>query len=502
MKRTTFPLRRDVRKKEKFIERHTTGGNLDKIFNPEGMAVIGASSKPGKAGHQIVKLALEMGYCGNLYPINPSSESILGLRCYKNVIEIPGTVELVVIILPASACVEAAEDIVVRKKTRGDVAGVVVISGGFKEIGPEGRKRENELREILCSQGIRLIGPNCLGIINTRSGVNTTFDIGAYPKGGLSIVGQSGAFSVSYLKWAYPLNLIGLNKYASIGNMADLNVTEILRYLGKDETTRVITLYLEGVANARELIEAATEVTKKKPIVAIKVGKTELGSEAAQTHTGSIAGSSKIYEGAFRQAGVIRARSVVELYDTSRAFAKMPLPRGNQIAILTAVGGPGAICLDELSISGSIQMAPLFEQTKRKLIDILPSAAAVDRPKGYIDMSGTVNEELQHEAIKMVLGDKNVDGLIFLTTPPAFLDQRRLAEGLVSAYKSFPKEERKTLLCVFGFGSSVPECRKIMEANGLPTMEYADVAGRVMINMVRYSQYQARVNGGKTSISG
>jgi acetyltransferase len=479
------------------MEGHTTGDSLDKIFNPVGMAVIGASSKPNKAGHQIVKLALEMGYNGNLYPINPSTETILGLKCYKKVSEVPGTVELVVIILPASACVEVAEDVVERNKTRGDVAGVVVISGGFKEIGSEGRKRENKLREILTSQGIRLIGPNCLGIMNTSSGVNTTFDIGAYPKGGLSIVGQSGAFSVSYLKWAHPLGLIGLNKYASIGNMADLNVAEIIKYLGTDDTTRVITLYLEGVANAKELIEAATEVTKRKPIVAIKVGKTPVGSEAAQTHTGSIAGSNEIYEGAFRQAGVIRAGSVVELYDTSRALSKMPLPQGNRIAVLTAVGGPGTICLDELSSSDRIQMAPLTEKTKQKLIDILPPAAAVDRPKGYIDMSGTVNEELQHEATKVLLGDRNVDGLIFLTTPPAFLDQRKLAQSLVSAYKSFPKEKRKTFLCVFGFGYSVPECRKIMEGNGLPTMEYADVASRVMINMVQYSQYQARVNGEK-----
>jgi acyl-CoA synthetase (NDP forming) len=467
---------------------------LDLLFNARGVAIIGASSVPGKPGNQIILFALEMDYQGAIYPVNPSATTISGLKCYKNIGEVPGLVDLVVVVLPAAACVDAAKEIVARKKEKGDVAGVVVVSAGFSEHGADGRQREQDLREILVANGIRLVGPNCQGIMDTYSGVNTTFDVGRYPRGGLSFIAQSGAFSVSYLEWAHPLGLVGLNKYVSMGNMADVNAIELLRYLGKDERTRVIALYLEGIGNARELIEAATEVSKRKPIVAFKAGKTELGSQAAQTHTGSIAGSDAIYDGAFRQAGVIRAATVAEFYDTCRAFGKLPRPRGNRIYILTVVGGPGTICLDELSRAKQIRMAQIAEKTKENLRATLAPTATVDRPRGYTDMTGAVNEELHQEVLKIVLSDPNVDGLIYLTTPPAFLDERKLAENLVAAYQSFPEEQRKPVLAVLGYGYAVAEGRKILEANGLPTLEYPDVAAKVMANLVTYSQYQARVS--------
>jgi acyl-CoA synthetase (NDP forming) len=465
---------------------------LDMLFNARGVAIIGASSVPGKPGNQIIKFALEMDYPGALYPVNPSAATISGLKCYKNIGEVPAPVDLVVVVLPATACVEAAKEIVARKRAKGDVAGVVVVSAGFSEHGAEGGQREKELREVLVSNGIRLVGPNCQGIIDTYSGVNTTFDVGRYPQGGLSFIAQSGAFSVSYLEWAHPLGLVGLNKYVSMGNMADVNAIELLRYLGKDQRTRVIALYLEGIVNARELIEAAAEVSKKVPIITFKAGITELGSQAAQTHTGSIAGSDAIYDGAFRQAGVIRASTVPEFYDTCRAFGKLPIPGGNKIYILTVVGGPGTICLDELSRSKHIRMAEIAEETKNNLRAALAPTATVDRPPGYTDMTGAVNEELHQEVLKMVLADPDVDGLIYLTTPPAFLDERKLAENLVAAYQSFPVEQRKPFLAVLGYGYAVAEGRKIMEANGLPTLEYPDVAAKVMINLVTYSQYKAR----------
>ncbi len=470
---------------------------LDLLFNARGVAIIGASSVPGKPGNQIIKFALEMDYQGAIYPINPASATISGLKCYKTISEVPGLVDLVVVVLPAAACVEAAKEIVARKREKGDVAGVVVVSAGFSEHGAEGRQREKELKEILVSNGIRLVGPNCQGIIDTYSGVNTTFDVGRYPQGGLSFIAQSGAFSVSYLEWAHPLGLVGLNKYVSMGNMTDVNATELLRYLGRDERTRVIALYLEGISNARELIEAAAEVSKGKPIVTFKAGKTELGSQAAQTHTGSIAGSDAIYAGAFRQAGVIRAATVAEFYDTCRAMAKLPIPKGNRIYIMTVVGGPGTICLDELSRAKQVQMARIADETKESLRAALSPAATVDRPQGYSDMTGAVNEALHQEVLKIVLADPNVDGLIYLTTPPAFLDERRLAENIVAAYRSFPEEQRKPLLSVLGYGYAVPEMRKIMEANGLPTLEFPDVAAKVMINMVTYSQFKARAGKSK-----
>ncbi|MDY6973970.1 MAG: CoA-binding protein [Thermodesulfobacteriota bacterium] len=473
---------------------YTSIESLDRMFNAEGVAIIGASSKHGKIGNQIIVFALEMDYKGNIYPVNPGADTILGLKCYRKLMDISGKVDLVVVVLPAVACVEAAKRIVERKNEKGDVAGVVVVSGGFSEHSPEGTNAEKEVYDILVSNGIRLVGPNCQGIIDTYSGVNTTFDVGAYPRGGLSFIAQSGAFSVSYLEWAHPLGLVGLNKYVSMGNMTDVNAIELLNYLGKDERTKVISVYLEGITNARDFFEAASEVSKTKPIVTLKAGKTDLGARAAQTHTASIAGNDEIYDCTFRQAGVIRTSSVAEFYDTSRAFDKLPLPRGNRICVLTVVGGPGTICLDELASLQDIQLAPLAEETEKKLREMLSPTATVGKPKGYIDMTGSVNEELHQEVIKIVLSDRNVDGVVYLTTPPAFLDDKKLAENMAAAYHSFSEEERKPFLSVFGYGYTVAEGRKIMEANGLPTLEYADIAGKVMINMVRYSQYRNRTN--------
>ncbi len=467
--------------------------DLDRIFNAKGFAVIGASSSRGKPGNQIIEFALQMDYKGSIYPINPNADTIYGLKCYKNIQDVPGQVDLVVMVLPAPACVEAAKDVAARKRDKGDVAGVVVVSAGFGEHSPEGKQREIELLETLSSQGIRLVGPNCQGILDTYSGVNTSFDVPAYPNGGLTIVAQSGAFSASYLEWAHPLSLVGLSKFVSLGNTSDVNVIELVKYLENDERTKVISIYLEGAPNAREFIETATRVAKTKPIVVIKTGKTELGSQAAQTHTSSIAGSDLIYDGAFRQAGVIRTASVSEFYDTARAFGKLPLPKGNRIYILTVVGGPGTICLDELSSAKEIQMANLSEDTKKNLKEALAPTASVERPPGYTDMTGAVSESLHQEVLKMVLGDENVDGVIYLTTPPAFLDERKLAENIIAAYQSFPEGERKPLISVLGYGYTVSECRRIMEENGLPTMEYADIAAKVMVNMVRYIKNRERL---------
>ena len=467
---------------------------LDRLFNAEGVAVIGASTTPGKPGNHIIHFALEMDYDGQIYPVNPNADEVLGLKAYPDIGSIPGKVELVVVVLPAALCVEAAKEIVLRKKNKGDVQGVVIVSGGFGEHGEEGNRLEKELLEILLSNGIRLVGPNCQGIINTVKGINTTFDVGAYPSGHLSFIAQSGAFSVSYLMWGFPLGLIGLNKYVSMGNMTDVNAIELLQYLKNDEETHVIAMYLEGIKDGRGLIEIAADVSKKKPIVVLKSGTSELGSQAAATHTGSIAGNDAIYDGAFKQAGVIRAKSVSEFYDTSRTFGKLPLPKGNRICILTVVGGPGTICLDKLASYDNIQMAMLSDKTKAALRERLAPTATVCRPEGYIDMTGSVSAELHQEIVKLVLSDDGVDGVIYLTTPPAFLDDRELGENIVAAYQSFPVEQRKPFLSVLGYGYSVAEGRKVMEANDMPTLEYADVAAQVMVNMVTYSQFKERSN--------
>ena len=239
--------------------------SLDGLFRGDGVAILGASAKRGKPGNSIVENIKNAGYTGNVYPVSLTSDSILGFKCYRTLEEISGRVDMVVMVLPSDDCVEAAKAIARRKDEKGDVSAVVVVSAGFSELGTEeGRSREKALLEALVPRGIRVVGPNCLGVIDTYSGINTNFDIGAYRKGGLSIITQSGAFAASYLKWAEPGNLVGLNKFVSLGNMSDVNVVDLLGYLADDERTNVIALYLEGTKQGRALIEAAAEVSRKK----------------------------------------------------------------------------------------------------------------------------------------------------------------------------------------------------------------------------------------------
>jgi len=467
--------------------------SLDGLFRGDGVAILGASAKRGKPGNSIVENIKNAGYAGNVYPVSLTSDSILGVKCYRTLEEISGRVDMVVMVLPSDDCVEAAGAIARRKDEKGDVSAVVVVSAGFSELGTEeGRSREKALLDYLVPRGIRVVGPNCLGVIDTYSGINTNFDIGAYRKGGLSIITQSGAFAASYLKWAEPGNLVGLNKFVSLGNMSDVNVVDLLGYLADDERTNVIALYLEGTRQGRALIETAAEVSKKKPVVALKAGKTKVGSVAAASHTGSIAGSFEMYQGVFRQAGVVLASSVIEFYHTATAFDKMPLPKGNQICVLTVLGGPGTLCVDELISSGAVELARLSEETKSSLREILIPAANIGKPEGFIDTTPSFTEEQHREVFKIVLRDPNVSGLIYLNTPPAFMDEEALANNIIAAWSSFPREERKPVISVIGFGYAVPRLRQMMEEAGMPTIEYPDVAARVMINMVRYSQYKSR----------
>jgi len=471
----------------------TARKSLDGLFNGRGVAIMGASAKKGKPGHSIVENLRAAGFTGNVYPVNAASESILGFQCYRSLEKITGRIDLVVMVLPADDCVEAARAIARRKDGKGDISAAVVVSAGFSELGTDqGRSREKALLDVLVPRGIRVVGPNCLGVMDTYSGVNTNFDIGAYRRGGLSIITQSGAFAVSYLKWAEPGRLVGLSKFVSLGNMSDVNVVELLGYLADDDRTSVIALYLEGTRQGRALVETAAHVSRKKPIVALKAGKTRIGSVAAASHTGSLAGRFEMYQGVFRQAGVVLAESVIEFYYTAAAFAKMPLPRGNSICVLTVLGGPGTLCVDELVSSGAVRLARLSEKTKSELRAILIPAANIGKPEGFIDTTPSFTEAQHREVLKIVLGDPAVSGVIYLTTPPLFMDEDALAENIIAAYESFAPEERKPLLSVIGFGSSVPRLRNRMEEAGMPTIEYPDIAAKVMINMVRYSRYKSR----------
>lgn len=467
---------------------------IDNFFKPRGIAIVGASAKPGSPNNQIVEFAKQMSLIGKVFPVNPSVEEIAGLKAYPDVMSIPEPVDLIVVAVGPQNSMGVARQIVRRRREKGDAGAVAVVTAGFKEMGTaEGEQLQQELVATLKTCGARIVGPNCQGVADTYNGVNTTFSVPPNtPKGGVSVISQSAAFATSFLRWARDQKLVGVNKFVSLGNMADLDFRELLAYMGDDERTKVIAMYMEGIVDARGLIDIAAKVTRRKPVVVIKGGRTSLGTNVAQSHTASIAGNNDIYDGAFRQAGVIRAQSVSEFYHTSRVFDKMPLPKGNKIAILTVVGGPSTICVDELVSTGEASLAHFTDELKCEIAKYLISSANIGHPDGYIDMTASVTPKMHTDVLKLLMDDESIDGIIFMTTPPGFIKDEELAAALLEGYNSVPKERRKPLLSVMLAGNAVARCRTLLEEAGLPTFEFPDDAARVMLNMVRYSAYRRR----------
>jgi acetate---CoA ligase (ADP-forming) len=469
---------------------------LDAFFRPKSVAIAGASSDPKKVGNTALKNLVSMGYQGKVFPINPRENSILGFHCYKSVLDIPEPVDACVLLVSADLTMKIAEELVQRKRQFNDVTAAICMSAGFGELGtPEGKQREHDLVQTLRSADIRLIGPNCVGMIDAYSGFNTNFDISAYPKGGVSILTQSGAFANSFLFWAERLRLLGISKFASIGNMADVTMGELLSYLKDDESTRVIALYVEGFPNPREFFEVAREVSAVKPIVVFKSGKSEIGSKAALSHTGSVAGSDAIYDGAFKQAGIIRARTILEFYDTVRAFAKQPVPAGNRVSILTHMGGPGTICMDELSATHELQLAKLSPETETTLKSICAPMANIGHPDGYVDLTAAHFEKLHNQVLQILFQDKNVDMVLQILAPSAFLDQKLLVKEISEASQS--QQCGKTFLNAVTFGEFAREARQGLEDAGMPTFEYPDMLARVAANMAAYAAF-CKSHSGKT----
>ncbi len=470
------------------------------LFEPEAVAIIGASDEVGKIAARPFEFLIRHGFAGEIFPINPREQTILGLPCFKNVLDIPDPVELCVLLVSADLTLQVAKDLVQRKRKFNDVSAVVCMSAGFAELNTaEAGQREKDLVQTLRSASIRLVGPNCLGVMDTVSGFNTNFDIGTYPRGGISVLTQSGAFGNSFLFGSGTTGLVGLNKFVSIGNMADVRMAELLMFLKGDDSTRVIGIYLEGLTDPREFFEAAREVAAVKPIVIFKSGRSEMGSTAALSHTGSVAGADAIYDGAFRQSRLMRARSVSEFYDTLRAFAKQPIPSGNRVCVLTHMGGPGTICIDEISTLPSLKMADFSPETTRALKGILSPAANVGHPPGYIDLTAAHYENLHNQVLTLLFQDKNVDTVIQILAPSAFLDQKLLAQEISNAYES-QTGAKKPLLNVVTFGDFADELRHRLENASLPTFDHPDMVARVAGNVAAYgAMREAAAREGKAA---
>jgi acetate---CoA ligase (ADP-forming) len=470
---------------------------LSVFFNPKSVAVIGASSDPKKPGNTALRHMISMGYKGKLYPVNPREKGILGLPCYKSVSEIPEPVDLCILMVAAELTVPVAKEMAERKRRFNDVRAAICMSAGFGEIDtPEAKQRQKDLIEVLHSASIRLIGPNCVGVMDTVSGFNTNFDIGSYPKGGISVLTQSGAFGNSFLFASGTSGRVGLNKYVSMGNMADVQMAELLSFLKDDDSTRVIGIYLEGLKEPRRFFQAACEAAAVKPVVVLKSGRSELGTTAALSHTGAIAGAEAIYEGAFRQFGLMRVRSVAEFYDTLRAFSMQPVPKGNRVAVLTHMGGPGTMCIDEISELPGIKMASFGEETNAALKAILSPAANVGHPPGYIDLTAAHFERLHRQVLEILFKDPNVDSVLQILAPSAFLDQTLLAKEVAAAFEA-QGTNAKPLLNVITFGDFADNLRRGLESASLPTFDYPDTVARVAANLANYAT--ARASAGKSN---
>lgn len=453
---------------------------LDKFFYPDSVAVIGASNDEGKAGYQIVANLIELGYEGEVYPVNPKEDEIFNRKCYPSLKDIDAKVDLILITVPAPIVPGIFEE----AKARGDVKGAVILASGFSEtLIPERVKLEEDIVRIAKEANIRVIGPNCVGVMNTDNRLDTTFAAGIKKvKGSMSLISQSGSLGASIA--AFSVNQavpVGFAKWAHVGNQCDVNVLDMLKYYKDDEETKSIAMYMEGIDNAREFMEVAKEITPKKPIIILKVGRSELGSGAAASHTGSLAGSDALYDAAFQQSGIIRVETIDELLDTSKAISMQPLPKGNRIAVLTEAGGPGIISVDEIGLGDTAVLAKFSEKTLQRLREVLPPMAIIDHTDGYVDMSAAANEEEHAEALKIILEDDGVDGVIHLSVPPTFLIPKKMGELSAAAIKQYDKP---VTVCYLA-GEWVQEGREALEKEGIPTFDMPDRAAKAMINMVK-----------------
>jgi len=444
---------------------------LDAFFRPQSVAIIGASRDPEKLGYAVLANLKEGGYPGRLYPVNPKADEILGLKAYPSVLDILDPVDLAIIVIPYRLV-----PAVLEQCGQKGIPAVVVISAGFREAGREGLEREMELVEIARKYHLRLIGPNCLGVIDTGTPLNATFAAGMPPGGPIAFMSQSGALGTAVLDMAMA-GRIGFSKFASLGNKADVSEIDLLEAWGDDAASRVILI-------GQKFIQVARKVTRHKPVVAIKSGVTASGSRAVSSHTGSLAGSEAAYKAAFRQAGVIRAVSMEALFDYARAFAYQPLLKGDRIGIVTNAGGPGILATDALEHAG-LEIPRLARETVEALEAYLPGAASAANP---VDVLGDAQADRYEHAIRLVLADPNVDGLIVIVTPQAMTEIEKTAEAVGRMAR---KVDKPVLACFMG-EARIKAGIDVLWQYGVPNYPFPERAAAALAAISAYRRERER----------
>ncbi len=442
--------------------------SLEKLFEPDEVAVVGASREEGKTGHEIFENLLH-GFTGEVYPVNPNTDEVEGERSFDEVKE--GT-DLIVVAVPGKMVPEVLGDAANK-----GVEAAIVVSAGFSEVGNQ--ELEEEVLEICEKNGVGLLGPNVLGLINTENSMNASFASKMPEKGNISFMSQSGAFCTAILDYAKAEH-IGFRHFVSLGNKSMLKEVDFLENWKKDDTDAIIS-YTEGIEDGREFMEEAEETSREKPIVMIKAGRTSEGGDAASSHTGSIAGSYQAYQAAFRKAGIIEAESNRELLDFGRALSYQPLPSGNKIAIITNAGGPGVITTDEIS-QKSLKMAEFSSKTKEKLNDAMPDESTPHNP---LDVIGDAGNDRYRKALDIILQDKSVDAVLVLLTPQANTEIEKTAKTIARA----DKNTEKTLFASFMGEQDVQKGKEILEEEEVPEFEDPVDAVKTLREMRGYRKF-------------
>lgn len=447
----------------------------DFFFRPKSIAVIGASRQPGKVGYDTLKNLIDDNFKGRIYPVNPGAQTILGIKAYKTIRDIEDEIDLALVIVPADLVINTFKELIDKS-----VKGAVVITAGFKEIGSEGVRREKELAE-LCRGKIRVIGPNCLGIIDTYSNLNASFAQTMPAQGKIGFISQSGAMVTAILDFASGRDL-GFSKFISMGNKMDLDETHFLEILGDDDNTKVIMGYIESVVDGKRFIDVAGRVSRKKPVIIFKSGVSAEGTRAASSHTGSLSGLDRAYECAFNKSGVIRARSIEDLLDWPQIFALQPLPRGKRIAIITNAGGPGIIATDKAS-EEKLTLSSLNPATVGRLRDILPPAASVYNP---IDLLGDADSRRYSQVIDLLSQTEEVDGLVIILSPQA----NSQIEETAKIVSNVSYTSHKTVISSFMGEDRVSSACGIFKRGRVANISFPDRAVRAMAIMANYSVWK------------
>ena len=448
------------------------GHPLNSIFSPSNVAVIGASERQGSVGRSVLWNLLSSPFGGTVYPINPNRPNVLGIRAYKDIRELPERPDLIVVTTPAPTVPGLIRDAVELGVPTG-----IVISAGFKEHGEAGKELERQIAEIIRGR-MRIIGPNCLGVMNPVGGLNATFASAMARPGNVAFISQSGALCTAVLDWSLR-ELVGFSGFVSIGSMLDVDWGDLIDYFGQDPRTHSIVIYMESVGDARSFLSAAREVSLSKPIIVIKVGRTAAAAKAAASHTGSLTGSDGVLEAAFRRVGVLRVNSIADIFYMSEVLAKQPRPRGPRLAILTNAGGPGVLATDTLMSLGG-QLAELSPETMEAYNSFLPAPWSHNNP---IDILGDAEPERYAKSLEVAAKDPNIDGMLVILTPQGMTNPTQIAEQL----RPYAKSTGKPVLASWMGGADVAGGEDILNRAGIPTFPFPDTAAKAFCYMWRYA---------------